>query len=764
MWQKKNLFIESIEGIGDILVYETRRYKNKLVKAGLENLVQLMFKNFEKKIQKTKSQNDDLLKNKHKLEENRLPKIEPDKYEISYSTIINQVIRIYEASIESKNDEISRWAIYKVKLVLQELVSTPGNEYFIRSILYVILSEINKMAININNIKLYLPGVTWYGDIVFQPDQNRKFDLSYIEIFDKYLFETFKNIISNDNYFFYKELVSSLFNNISIENLCMPGEIYKYTRLMLDHNYKKYCEVEEKFSIEEKIRRLEDLHNKTKLKEELNMFMQKFDELKKIVYPNLADEQKEEADKVEQEVKLTIEKKVKRYHLVQVLFGASAFCLFEQKFDYIKYLWEYKQPPDSDSFWFGNDLVPRTLEEIFNLYLATDLFEKRFDFHKDHHGSGLYYIRYFLLLLIRSLKDLKPNENGKYDLIESFKLPDVNKLTELYFSLDDLIKHSENLKEENSCFVSLLQLDPEQIKNNIDLKLIPLLKKIKEEIKLKISIKHRTGKINISKIEKFKETVIKEFKRTATMRQILKSFNKEIKITNSVNYDLERIGISTIEDKAIFFENWHFNYIGVPENLGRELALLDNTKIINMLSKSCKDIKINNLDDVCSKFKNISDLIILTNNIFNFQKVFNPNNFIPKWRSSKINWLENKAFEGYIIFNEHEIPIFAIENQIKNYILVLNKNSIGQFNQLSPLNMTDDKNLMKDIFYFNIQAFSDGNDLINKTLKENPEWLMKFREEIRREELEKLVLIEIYERLEHIFNDFEGYQLFMNEY
>ena len=97
--------------------------------------------------------------------------------------------------------------------------------------------------------------------------------------------------------------------------------------------------------------------------------------------------------------------------------------------------------------------------------------------------------------------------------------------------------------------------------------------------------------------------------------------------------------------------------------------------------------------------------------------------------------------------------------------MILNKNKIGKLIQLSPLNEGEDENLIKDIFYINVQAFSENNDLMEQFIKNPPEWLKKIdNEQKQREYLQERVLIHIFERFEYNKpQDFEGYKLFLEK-
>ena len=116
---KQERFIQPLEGIGDILVFETKRKnKNKIVIQSLERIgniikdfLAIQKENPDKFERLLLAQEFFELYRKDEKEAKFRLAFDPDKYLISFSTAINQILRIHGAAIETKNDEISRFAI-----------------------------------------------------------------------------------------------------------------------------------------------------------------------------------------------------------------------------------------------------------------------------------------------------------------------------------------------------------------------------------------------------------------------------------------------------------------------------------------------------------------------------------------------------------------------------------------------------------------------------------------------------------------------------
>jgi hypothetical protein len=773
---KQERFIQSLEGIGDILVFETkRRNRNKIVIQSLkriENIIKDFFaiqKDDPDKFERLLLAQEffELYKKDEKEAKFRLA-FDPDKYLISFSTAINQILRIHEAAIETKNDEISRFAIYNLNWVLAEVAQTPKNDLFVEQLLKY-LAGATRLAIENQDRSMYDASIHWYIDIVFNKlgQKDSGFDLSYLELFDKYFFSSVKYVVSENQTSLFNALVSSLVDGVHIPDY-YSGEVWNYGHLVLHKDLQKYNQLDTEYGIEKRIKELVNSENDLYTKERLELWLKKFDELKAIIEPNLDEEQRKEAQEIEEKIRNFAISQFKYQNLLEIIFAIGAYCLFKQRYGYIKYLWEYKQPPDSDASWIGHDITPITLDEVIQFYFRKGLFERKFDFWEGHHGSEKYYKQYFLLLLARILQGISADIEGRYSQIENFKLPDLHiyRLSDIEHSIDDFVKDTVDLKQ-NADMLAEIGFDTTKLDEIFDAKLVPFLKKIKEEAIKQISAKHKFGNISQKRVEEFKKEVLKSFYDGANLRDIfVKYFNAyEDKTKDKILGIKERFGINIVDDKASFFDEWHVHYVGWGENYGRDLASGENSHLLDEIAKDCQEISKEDFEATLSKFKNPKDIVIFATNISLWQFFQNSKEFKPKWYRD-VKQLEIKGFCGWYDFSGQLIPVFETHHRnTEKQVLILNKNKIGKLIQLSPLNEGEDESLVKEIFYMNIQAFSENNDLMEQFIKKPPEWLKKIGDEQKqREYLQERVLIHIFERFKYNKpKDFEGYKLFLKE-
>lgn len=768
---KQEKFIQALEGIGDVLVFETkRRNRNKNVLQGLKrisDIIKAFFaiqKNDPNKFERLLLAQEffDIYRKEEKEAKFRLA-FDPEKYLITFSTAVNQIIRIHEAALEIKNEEISRFATYYLNWLLADITKTPKNNLFVEQLLKN-LAEVTRIAIENQDSSVYAASIHWYTDIVFNKlgQKEDNFDLSYLELFDRYFFSSVKYIISQNQTSLFESLVSSLVDGVNMPSY-HRGKIWDYGHLILQSNLEKYNQLDREYQLGKRIRELADSENDLDTEEKRDGWLKKFEDLKKILEPNLDKEQQRNASKIEEEIREFVDGQFKYNNLLEIVFAIAAFCLFKQRPEYIKYLWEYKQPPDSDASWIGHDIVPNTIDSIINFYFRKGLFERRFYFWEGHHGSEKYYKEYFLLLLARTLRAIRANNEGKYEQIQSYNLPNLHiyRLSDLEHSIDDFVELVGELRTQKST-LGTLGFDISTLDELFDGKLIPFLNSLKLKAQERIKNLQRSQQISQKKIAEFKEKVLKGFNESAVLRDIFNHYKLyQDKAGEKYEGKLGRFGINLVDEKAAFFDEWHVHYGDWGTNYGKDLASGENSLLIDEITSQCEDIKENDFEKTLEQFKDLSNIIIFATNVALYEFFENLKNFKPKWHRDTPQ-LDVKGFKGYYSFRGKDIPIFEIYHKsINKQILILNKIKLGTLIQYSPLNEGESEELKNGIFYMNILVFSESQELMDKFIQKAPEWLQKIgNEEKQREYLQERVLIHIFERFEYNKpKEFEGYSL-----
>ena len=763
---RQQKFIESVEAIGDILVFETKRKKNKIVKKGLEKFENLI-KSFLEIQEYQPDKFEKLLFSQEYFDVSRKNKEEAafrlyfqsDKCLITFSNSINQLLRVHKAAIESKNDEISRYAVYHINWILAELSSKPNNDILIEELLKNLV-EILRIAIKTQDISLHAALYHWYIDIVFNKlgQKDKYFDLSYLSLFDKYFFASIKFIVSESNFSLFKALVSTLVDGFIFPSY-NKGKIWVYGTLLIDYNLKKYNEL----NIQSKITELDSSVDDLDTLENFNKWFNKFEKLKKILSPYFIGELKTQSDVLEKEINDYVISKYKYDKLLEIIFAIGPYCLLKEKPEFIKYMWEYKQPPDSDGVWSGENIIPNSINEIIKLYFVKGIYENKFEFWEDHRGSELYYQQYFLLLLLNSMRNITPDSNGEFVQFTSYNLTNIHvyRLNAIEHSTDRLIEISKKLKEQEE-ILRILRFDLTNIDELFDKKIIFFLQILKKKAQEQIKDIQRKQTINSKKVDEFKEKFVKSFHESAEIRNIFKYFNLYEDKTNEIA-KMDKFCVRTVDEKAAFFEEWHVYFDDWGSSYGRNLALSEDRELLTKIITACRKSDNQELKPILDKIS-ISDILMVFININPHIYLKNSANYKPKW-INKNNQLDINCFNGWFSFKYKDLPVFVINNNaFKKHILILNKTKMGKIIQYSPLKEEEDIGFKKDIFNINIEDLSTNQNALEKIISEKSDWLSEIgTEEQQIEHLKEKALITIYEKFDYEKGDnFEGYNLDLN--
>ncbi|RMD49975.1 MAG: hypothetical protein D6830_03735 [Ignavibacteria bacterium] len=414
-----------------------------------------------------------------------------------------------------------------------------------------------------------------------------------------------------------------------------------------------------------------------------------------------------------------------------------------------------------------HSIFPSKLEEFTDIFLKTHNFDVA-----DFWGWSWWEIkvegevqsiqilekleRFYAIKALSLLADKTEEE------INKIELPHNRDLAYLADGTRELMRILDDIKTNPDSWRFVLS---NRAISKVDLlkKLLMRAKKAQEQEELQIK---RQRKISQKKVQEFKEGVLNGFYESVIIRDIFRYYKLlENRIHEPIKDKKARFGINVVEDKAVFFEGWHVQFGDWGNNYGRNLASGENSYLLDELSKECREISVEEFETTLSKFKKTEDIIILAANIAFWRFFEKSKSFKPKWYK-EIKHLKVNGFGGWYEFNGQLIPVFEVyHRKIEKQIFILNKSKLGLLVQLSPLNENKDKKLVKDIFYMNIQAFSENPDLIEQFIKKPPEWLKKIGDgQKQREYLQERVLIHIFERFEYDkLKDFEGYKLILKD-
>lgn len=774
---KQNELISAFEGTGDILSYEvSRRRGDKYLIQTLREM-RLVIKEFLDLKKDRPEEFERLLFPPEFYEAYRdrqqdaqfLIHLKPEDYFITFTSAISQFSRIHETAIEAQNLEVGRPALYNFLQLLREMSEERENSIFIKQVLSS-FAEIRRKAVSKGDIlSAYTASVSWYANIVFSSISNN-FEPSYLDLFDEYFFRGVQFLISQGATEVYEGLISYLVNGIH-RGIQEPKKPDDYKEALEESNAETYTRLNAEFKIDEKFKSINTLYRKAISLSDYKSFAEQIDSISKIEEIHQLSENSPNLKQCVEVIKVSLAALIKSKNLDGLVIAFGAYCLFKQRYDYIKYMWEFNQPPDSDALWLNQSIVPSTIEDVITQYSRRYHFEGKVStYWDDHHGAKVYFDKYFLLLLLRTLpRGIQTPENLR-QRISSFQLPvsldihflnDLKNLQEYYISLAGEIRQTPSLIRE-------LGLDINQIDLLFDEFLIPFLRELTNRIENYFKRIERVKPISRAKVQEFRADFKKAFGESTQLRDIFIHYGlHEDRSIGVVRNSQEQLASSQISDKEAFFEDWYVDTILMGEDLGRLFAFEENAYFTSKLVEWSTSANVESFSEVLESLKNcVSNIFIIAANSSLNSFIRRRSEFKSKWTNQEL--VPDNAVNslvGWLTFYNFDIPIYEVYcKPNEKLILVLNKEKLATVIQKPPQEGSRPKSRVEsesrvEFFHIGVDAFSTDPVLMSSFLENPPPWLEEYQGEAnQREYLETQVLLELSESFEFLKNEqFEGY-------
>ena len=455
------------------------------------------------------------------------------------------------------------------------------------SLLYIMSEEmvIEILEFYLNDIKsnyFYskLPLYT-YNNILFQRHE-RSFEILMIPLFDEFLVNIGKTIIDNGNETLCKNFIGYLYDGprfdprISKVYTDMSGKVLEDSISKKTNTALQYFE------------EIDSLKDNTAKIYTINEFEDFVNQLQNILAKLCSGET---LQSYYSDIRYDAEEWLKLNHLRECLFDMCAWCLRENKLDFIRILWEYHQPSDSTALYGENTLLPSDLKSLlYHCFLVRRPHDRDLDFNwPGHHGKGGWFRKYlivhFCAVFDNKLQDKYQANEGDNDreiVIKNIldKVKNTEKAYSLTLDCDELIRTANGMvKDENI----LIDLGFDISENNpIKRNVIPLLEYLQSSANDKIKEILGSAEINKELVNIFFERIQIGFMSRLDILHIINNNSSTIedfvKVSNNTYYD-------DWIPKDYFIKDHYIDCSSVGPEYGEELARLIEYQIFYMLTR-----------------------------------------------------------------------------------------------------------------------------------------------------------------------------------
>lgn len=711
---KQNILIQNIKNLRDIIVSEIKNRKDERVINSLQFFSDLISELFKKNREDFES----LMLNQDSQGNESYLSWDIKAYSKPFTELIIVYKSIYISALDSKNETLCLEITRKFEELLELLtLDKESQKEFINyqqflEIYFTFHREIFEYALAQNSPYQHSLGYHWYTSCVFNYlNLNKEFDLAFLGMFDKQLFSYILLSIDRNHFDFFKSLIDWLHHGIGFCDDVYAG-LYEFVGF---GNYDT-----------EVIEALEKKFAYITTQEELKQWLDDFNILKIKVL---------ETEPKDEEAKEIIQKATNQYlffNLKKLVHGVSAYLLYRQKNDWIKYLWHFKQPEDTNVQWVGHSIVPESLSQWIEILNMRQGNFYKFDFSEGHSSSSYYYKRYEILLagfLLSRNKDVSfnfPKNDEVY--LSGLKLY----IAELEQVLNNMCKKDEDLK------LFEMVIDFPSVYEDIT----SIFKKIQKECDNKITSIIVDSEILPKRKKEFMDGFYESMNKQSGLKRIAKELTKTYREVTDASKP--KFGVNTRTLKDWFTSQLVAGIDMMGKDFGRQVITGENRTILEKIISKCQKLEEKEFSNAVKKVP-LDDAIIFTSGAMMFFR--KSPNFEGAWRLPEDALKVFSSFEGRYVVGGIGVPVFNIFDATgSNQVLILNQKKFVQIIQYI-LHTTD----VNNNFEIKIEELTpeQKEKILSSTTTNETE-----------ESLAKQVHLQILESFEVIIpENFEGYRI-----
>lgn len=696
------------------------------------------------------------------------------------ASILQQISRINESAQEKGNTRIASATTLTIVKLLMNLCVSAENVRLVEMLLMHLI-RINHEAIKRGNDSLASLSLEWYPEILVGRYQgkHRKCPPKILELVDRYFFAMVKDLVRQDRFPVFKRMIATLHHCYALPDK-HGASVFGFSLIFQSANLKKGSDLLDSQPRWTEMERLEETRRRIWTVDAFTQWITDFEKMTH-AYFEIGDELTIEKAQVEKEQIIEAAIESFRYrHLLSMLYGVGAFCLFHKRFQYIRELWEFQQPPDAVGAWGGGDLVPTDLSLILSSIFDGDRIETRFIDWEDHHGAAPYLLRYIVLVVARAMRE-KVQMEGRamvgIDLMQRpegppYRLPEGN-IHYYRFVAEEapMLGHAaRSLQLQDSVLDAVGLIDNGEGRsdrtNLFDRHVIPLFENVKLQAEQRIASLQTSEEPDPEAVEVFKEKFIETFGASAFFRYLFNEIGYLVDLQKEwLPYDAQETlptPIRDVVDKILFYRGWFSNWDQLGAQYARQAADSEDTFLQWQIRANCKISSKATLEDHLDSMEDLSDVILVISPEAAWDLKRRQTDYHAEHRDIAFLGLGEPWNKGHFSHRDKTIPAYEMSlSGLGRCILILRSSKLGSLRIYAPQPPGDSGGWERGPFHIKIESYTANEGLMREQLTHPPhgENVPVASEELRAY-LQRKALVEILWRIRYVpAPDFEGYVL-----
>lgn len=754
-------FIDAVTGMGDVLVYAAAvQTQDRTVLDGLAELTDII-----EGLLNVRDESPDgfvsLAASRAILDEDDEQRaafalaLDPTRALLGFSVPLRQIVRIHQVASRAGNGDIARAAVYKISDVLSKLTSQRGNDALVGATienLRDVMRDAMKTECESRHVAVYL----WYFDAVFTRPEvfGRRFRLSYLDSLDAALWGYIKYAVNQGDAEVFEAFVSWVVNGVSgfRRREQITDSLYS---VLFGLERDVYRELEESGAtavVLDGCKRFDrDVVTSEAVEGVATILKALYESADALLDERARGEFKTSLAAVLDEA----QSRAKSDRLDEIMFSVGSYCVFRERYDLLRYMVEFNQPPDSIASWVNADVLPESPSALLRFYFGAVADSRRFHYFDDHHGREVYDRRLLLTLLARQV-GTQPidEETGRRRAVE-VSLGDAQAvgLSNVAHAVDALLASIPSVTESDEMCVLAGRTVDEGRRILVE-DVVALLETVKRQALKTIDRAEIETPMSESKLQEFRENVRCGFYEDNSLRAFFADYPHLYRRDEATDDLPNRFGVTNIYDKAAFFEEWHVHYMSGGKTYGRAIANDEAKKFVSELSERCATSAAASVADCLASIDDLGGIVCLASVLAGFRLYMEPSAFRP---ANHPDAPPNASphLHGWLVYEGHWVPVYEMGGWRPGAeLLFVDPSSIGEFVQLSPIDEGEDAGNVEDIFFVAVEELTNDAAFMARLKADPPVWVAERKGELTAEDYVRTkVWIRVYERFRFAFED-----------
>ena len=685
--------------------------------------------------------------------------LSPEHVLSGFTLPVEQVQRAFEAASNAGNNYAADKATAWFNDLLQKLVSRPDNQQLVRAVLQKYDDMLLAATKSGENYQKSRTAHGWYFDAVFgmQRFQKKHFRMEYLDILSNSVFARMRWMIDKDESAVFKGYVSSTVDSVfqhpdGEDAHGLWSYIFSLGRKRFDH-------IEDLAHVEETTAYLRRLEEGCVIPTTVATAGTRLRQFYEDASPLLNEEEALRVKEICRGILMRLEHFARLSRLDELTFSLAAYCLATDRQELVRELLEYNRPPGATCISCNRDPLPTKANDILKEYLLCWSDDRRFDNFGSHLNGESFKRRLAVDLLARVLGPAATTGNlNPFTLHPEKAHFDSVQVSSARYEAGRMVELANAMMQGDTDILLVGNGDPEAARGglgNVSESLKALQAQMEDAMEAAVVHRHISPDI----VSEFQQNVLKTFNDSSGWRGLLDSYPSLYFEDDFSNYGTgDMWGITILDDKASFFDEWHVHYMGRGESYGRGLAQDEEKIVTAAIRGQCGLSDAGSLDVFLDSLPEGRRFVAIASALAPLRMEGTEDIFVPSWRLPED--LKGDHINGFLQVHGEQVPVYRLGGwDAKDELALIDIDRLGRWVQKSPLSKDDDPSWMVGFLKIAVVEAESDSRLMQQNLESQPDWLANRESTLSPEDyLKTRAWVRVFERFSlELSDDFEGW-------